>query len=321
MDEMTEHVTLTQDSIVSDSDLIDGFLSDCQLRRLSSETIEGYRSSLRITSRVLGKQGLSIRHLDKTSLMEILKYLVNQGYVYNTFLQYFAALSGFSDYLIWEEIAQTNQVTPFRKRYLKQYKNKRTIRKLISIEEMAALINSILDPRDKAILTILAKTGIRRGELINLNLEDVDWSDQSIQLKPHPKRSNCTVFFDNETAVILRRWMKARQYYGVKSDCDALFVNERGSRLRRHGVEHAVKKHAVRLGIHDPESKKVEDHFSPHCCRHWFTTQLRRNGMRRELIKELRGDSRNEAVDLYDHIDRIELKRAYLAAIPVLGIE
>jgi integrase/recombinase XerD len=318
---MTEHIILTQDSMVSDSDLIDRFLSDCQLRRLSSETIEGYRSSLRITSRVLANQGFSIRHLDKTSLIEILKHLVNQGYVYNTFLQYFAALSGFSDYLIWEGIAQTNQVTPFRKRYLRQYKKERTVRKLISVEEMAALINSILDPRDKAILTVLAKTGIRRGELINMDLEDIDWSDQSIQLKPHPKRSNCTVFFDNETAVILRRWIKGRQYYGVESNCDALFVNERGSRLQRHGVEHAVKKHAIRLGLHDPESKRVEDHFSPHCCRHWFTTQLRRNGMRRELIKELRGDSRNEAVDIYDHIDRIELKRAYLAAMPILGIE
>jgi integrase/recombinase XerD len=43
--------------------------------------------------------------------------------------------------------------------------------------------------------------------------------------------------------------------------------------------------------------------------------------MRREFIKELRGDSRNEAIDIYDHIDKKELKRAYLAAIPMLGIE
>jgi site-specific recombinase XerD len=56
-------------------------------------------------------------------------------------------------------------------------------------------------------------------------------------------------------------------------------------------------------------------------CRHWFTTHLRRNDMRREFIKELRGDSRNEAIDIYDHIDKKELKRAYLAAIPMLGIE
>ncbi len=42
--------------------------------------------------------------------------------------------------------------------------------------------------------------------------------------------------------------------------------------------------------------------------------------MRREFIKELRGDARREAMDIYDHIDKKELKMAYLAAIPLLGI-
>jgi integrase/recombinase XerD len=42
--------------------------------------------------------------------------------------------------------------------------------------------------------------------------------------------------------------------------------------------------------------------------------------MRREFIQELRGDSRKEAIDIYDHIDLKELKEAYLAAIPQLGI-
>jgi integrase/recombinase XerD len=42
--------------------------------------------------------------------------------------------------------------------------------------------------------------------------------------------------------------------------------------------------------------------------------------MQRELIKELRGDARRDAMDIYDHIDKWELKRAYLAAIPQLGI-
>lgn len=317
---MTMKLDLAPISLVSDADLIEQFVDDCKLRRLSPRTIEGYTSSLRISSQVLGRKGLSIRNLDKVSLNELLHYLLGKGYVYNTLLQYFAALSGFCDYLIWEGIVQTSQVTPFRKRYLRQYKNHSSIRKLITIEEMAKLINSIMDPRDRAILTLLAKTGIRRGELIKIDLQDIDWVEQSIQLKHHPKRSNCTVFFDTETAIILRRWIKARQNYDIKDECTALFVNERRNRLQRHGVEHSITKYAIRLGIHNPKSKKVEDHFTPHCCRHWFTTHLRRNGMRRELIKELRGDSRNEAVDIYDHIDKKELKRAYLAYIPQLGI-
>jgi len=230
-------------------------------------------------------------------------------------------LSGFCDYLVWEEITQTNPVIPFRKRYIKQYKNQYAPeRKLISVDEMSKLVNSILDPRDKAIVTLLAKTGIQRGELIRIDMGDIDWLEQSIRLKHHPKRSNCTIFFDDETARVLKRWIKARQSFDIKHGCNALFINERGGRLERHGVTHAVTKHAERVGLHNPKSKKMEDHFTPHCCRHWFTTHLRRNGMRREFIQELRGDSRNEAVDIYDHIDKKELKRAYLAAIPVLGI-
>ncbi len=42
--------------------------------------------------------------------------------------------------------------------------------------------------------------------------------------------------------------------------------------------------------------------------------------MRRELIKELRGDARRDAMDIYDHIGLKEQKHAYLAAIPQLGI-
>ena len=97
-------------------------------------------------------------------------------------------------------------------------------------------------------------------------------------------------------------------------------MGEQGKRLKRNGVYRVVTILAERVGLHDPGSNRPEDHFTPHCCRHWFTTNLRRNGMRREFIKELRGDARNEAVDIYDHIDKKELKRAYLAAIPVLGI-
>jgi integrase/recombinase XerD len=77
---------------------------------------------------------------------------------------------------------------------------------------------------------------------------------------------------------------------------------------------------AERIGLHDPNSERMEDHFSPHCCRHWFTTHLRRAGMPREFIQELRGDVRREAIDIYDHIDKKELRESYLAHIPQLGI-
>ena len=319
---MNETLEIQPDSALSEEKILLGFAEDCKLRSLSPETISGYKSRLQKTAEVLRQKGLSIIRLDKESLKIVLEYLQKQGFAYKNLLQYFAALSGLSDYLVYEENAQTNPVGPFRKRYVRQFKQQHDPeRKLISVEEMAMLINSILDPRDKALVTLLAKTGIRRGELIRVDLDDLNWVEQSIRLKAHPKRSNCVVFFDDETARVLQRWIRARQSFEIEKGCKALFVNERGGRLKRHGVLHAVTKHAQRVGLHNPKSERIEDHFTPHCCRHWFTTHLRRNGMRRELIQELRGDSRRESIDIYDHIDKSELSRAYRAAIPVLGIE
>jgi integrase/recombinase XerD len=81
-----------------------------------------------------------------------------------------------------------------------------------------------------------------------------------------------------------------------------------------------VEKVATQVGLHNPTSERMEDHFSHHCCRHWFTTHLRRAGMPREFIQELRGDVRKEAIDIYDHIDKKELRESYLAHIPQLGV-
>jgi len=70
----------------SDDELIEGFLRDCELRKLSPETIVGYKSSLRISSQILKRQGLSIKKLDKDSPGKILGFLVEQDFVYNTLL-------------------------------------------------------------------------------------------------------------------------------------------------------------------------------------------------------------------------------------------
>ncbi len=214
-----------------------------------------------------------------------------------------------------------NPVIPIRKRYLRSYKDNHDgqERQLISIEDMGRLINSEMDIRDKAIITLLAKTGMRRNELISLDVSDIDLVEQRIRLKPIAKRTNRTVFFDDECAFILRRWLRVREDLN-RTKTAALFITTWGHRVSRNYVYDAVVRAAKRVGLHDPSSKSMEDRFSPHNCRHFFTTHLRRAGMRREFIQELRGDSRKEAIDIYDHIDLKELKEAYLAAIPQLGI-
>ena len=321
----TETVNLSG-TVLANEDLIERFVRDCQMRGLSPESIRSYESSLKIISGFLESKSTSFLDVNKERLREILTYLSEErGVSPKTLENNFTALSSLFQFLAYEGLVKGNPVIPFRKRYLHHYKNPRTNsssqRRAISVEEMSDLINSILDSRDKAIVTLLAKTGIRRGELIDIDLDDIDWREQSIRLKPKSKRSNRIAFFDDECARVLQRWLRARKNYEINPECKAFFVGEHGGRLKRHGVYSAVTKHAERIGLHNPKSPREEDHFTPHYCRHWFTTHLRRNGMKREYIKELRGDSRNEAMDIYYHIDRDELRRSYLANIPTLGID
>jgi integrase/recombinase XerD len=289
---------------------------------MSQQTIRSYRSNLLTFTFFITKTGLTLNDIDNKKLKEFLQYLQNIRKVkHKTVRLYFTALSSFYDYLVYEKIADSNIVLPFRKRYLKRYKKNYDDpeRKLLSIEEMSRFVNSIMDPRDKAIAILLAKTGVRRGELLRMDIDDIDGEDHSITLKPTPKRSNRTVFFDDEGAIVLRRWLRVRDKLNPKTK--ALFVSYNTlNRLSRNGAYNAIVKHAIRLGFHNSNSSKLEDHFGPHCFRHWFTTFLLRNDMPREYVKELRGDSRHEAIDIYHHIDREELRRTYLACIPKLGI-
>jgi integrase/recombinase XerD len=149
---------------------------------------------------------------------------------------------------------------------------------------------------------------------------DISWKDYSITLKPTPKRSNRVVFFDDETAMVLRRWLSVRDKLNPKTT-KALFVSYQSlNRLDRNSVYEAITKHAEKLGFHNPSSPKIEEHFSPHCFRHFFTTWLLRNGLSRDYVKQLRGDTRGETIDIYNHLDMQDVRKAYLACVPKFGL-
>lgn len=302
---------------------IQAFVRDCELRKMTPSTVTSYASNLRDFFRYLGQRSIDdVQGIDKNAIRDYLRVLQEERKLANATVEnHLSCISSFLDYLVYEDEIESNMALMVRKRYLRRYKNVASegeSRKLITTEQLRALVDAIIIPRDRALIMILAKTGVRRGELISMDVGDVDLVSLKIRLKPKAKRSNRTVFFDEECARVLQDWLRVRQRYA--RDCDALFITEGGGRLDRNGVYLAVTKHAERLGLHDSASDRLEDHFTPHCLRHYFTTYLRRNGMPREMIQELRGDVRKEAIDIYYHIDEEQLRMAYLQYMPKLGV-
>lgn len=310
--------TSTADDINS-CDLIKRFQEDCDLRGMVSTMEYIYR--VKKYCAFLETRGKNPLTVGRDDMKAFLGQLNDKGLKYGTIKRIYTCVSAFYEFLVEEELFEYNPILPFRKYYLRRYKNDNDSesRKLISVEDASRLVNSILDSRDKCILLLLFKTGMRVSELTSLDVDDVDLDKGEVTLKLKKKRSNRVLYLDDEVITVLQRWLAARKNRKGEKD-QALFLSKVGTRIKKRSIEDLIKKHADRIGLHNPHTSRLEDRFTPHCCRHWFTTHLIRAGMPRDFVKELRGDTRSEAIDIYNHIDKKELKESYLAHVPQLGI-
>ncbi len=319
-------------NLLTTDELVELFRAECLRRNMEEESTRRYISCFGIFLDFLKERNVFVLDVTKKELEEYIDYRRRHGGKHGegvsekTLENDFAAISSFYDFAEYKEYVAKNMVIHVRKRYLRRYKEETADddqRQVISIEQMAMLINSVLSTRDKCIMLVLAKTGIRRNELIQVNLDHVNWEEQSIRLKKrgrkkHKKRNKDLVFFDDETARWMKAWLRIRET--MNPNTNAFFLNERGERIGRNAVWTMVSKYAQKVGLHNPESDLIEEHFSVHNFRHWFSTWLRKGGMDRDFIVILRGDSRKGALPIYDEISDDELRKSYLAHIPQLGV-
>ena len=299
------------------------FLQDCTTRGLTVHTIATYKCNVEAYIRFVGDplnvdMPILCKYLDHLRVMEYTRGRATLKGVCNmTIKAYFSAISTYYEYLVFIQAVKINPIPTFTKRYLSRIKeqyNGDNTRQLITIDQMRQLINQDMPIQDKAAMMLLAKTGIRRGELLSIDIEDLNLEKKEIILKPKAKRTNRLVFFDNEMVKVLQLLLEWRQ---PKARCHALFISTIGSRMRRMSPNIIVAKYGIKEGLHDPNGT-LNKRLTPHAFRHWFTTHLRRGGMPREMVQELRGDRRKDAIDIYDHIDLSELKDRYLKCMPGL---
>lgn len=303
---------------------LEDFITDCIARGLAQSTVATYRCNVRDFLDHIDKDPTDIQMNDLRAFLAHLRtmsYTVGhqrrQGVAPATLNAYFSAISSYYDFLMWEDIIDSNPIPKFRKRYLriKPQRNGENTRQVITINTMRELISLSEDPLSRAIMTFAAKTGLRKGELLAMNITDLNFEQAQFTIPAKAKRTNRLGFMDDETILILQEYLEWRE---PRAKDDALWISPFGHRMGKDGPYEITTYYARMLGIHDsrgPLNKK----FTTHCWRHCFTTHLRRSGMPRELIQELRGDRRGDAIDIYDHIDPEELRRSYLQHVPRFG--
>ena len=175
----------------------------------------------------------------------------------------------------------------------------------LDVDRMAKLLDipgdSPIVDRDRAILELLYSSGLRLAELIDLNVNDIDSRDATVQVTGKGNKDRI-VPVGRKALAALERWHKTRLSM-ANSDEIALFVSNRGQRLSHRSVQASLTYWAKRQGI---DSKVY-----PHLFRHSFASHLLESSHDLRGVQELLGHSNISSTQIYTHLDFQHLAQIY----------
>ena len=165
---------------------------------------------------------------------------------------------------------------------------KKALPKVISLHEVNAVINCTNNIKHKCIVSLLYGSGLRRAELLNLKLTDIDSKRMVIEVR------NGKGGKDRLTILSERVLTDLRDYYKEWKPTTHLFEGKKGEKYSAASVLKIVKKAAIKAGIR----KTV----TPHMLRHSFATHLLENGTDLRYIQVLLGHNSTRTTEIYTQV-------------------
>lgn len=209
-----------------------------------------------------------------------------------------SALKSFYKYLT----VRTKQLHENPVADLEYPKLRKSLPKYLTMEQSAALLKAVRgqnQTRDYAILMIFLNCGIRRSELVGLNLTDVYEDRIRVIGKGNKERF---VYFGTACRKAIDAYLIERNQK-ILTDNRALFGSRDGNRISVTAVHRLVKKALLQAGL-DP------DQFSAHKLRHTAATMMLSGGVDVKTVQEVLGHENLNTTQIYTHIENTELKIA-----------
>jgi integrase/recombinase XerC len=277
-------------------------------RDASPHTIRSYGDDLAVFSTYLGEalgEGADPTSADPRRLRAYAAWLSSRGYAASTIARRLASLRSFYKYLRRRGVVPKNPAG-----LLRNPKQPRRLPRLLRIEEVIQLLDGIptAEPagvRDRAMFETLYGGGLRVGELVALDLVDLDSDDGLVRARGKGRRERlCPV--GSEAVRWLRQWLALRT--PERADEPAVFLNRFGRRLTARSVGRLLQNHLTALGL--------DWGASPHTLRHSFATHLLDRGADLRSVQELLGHRRLTTTQIYTHVSSDRLRDAYKEAHP-----
>ena len=251
-----------------------------------------------------------IRKIDTSEVFDFLSYLANDrnpdpdspasdlGIAASSRARKLSAIKSFFKYLT----VRTKQLEENPVAELEYPKLRKSLPKYLTLEESARLLQSVSgqnEKRDYAILMLFLNCGIRRSELVGLNLTDVYEDRIRVVGKGNKERF---VYFGSACRKAIDAYLAERNKI-VLSDNRALFGSRDGNRVSVSAVHRLVKKALLQAGLDSTQ-------FSAHKLRHTAATMMLSGGVDVKTVQEVLGHENLNTTQIYTHIENTELKIA-----------
>ena len=273
------------------SELIDIFLSAKRVEGCSDKSMHYYRSTLNNAIRKIGK---NIRHITTDDLRSYLNdYQQTSGATKVTVDNIRRILSSFFSWLEDEDYIVKSPV-----RRIHKVKVGKTVKETYSDEALEQMRDHCEGIRDLALIDLLASTGMRVGELVKLNRNDIDFENRECIVTGKGDKQR-RVYFDARTKIHLQRYFAERI-----DDNPALFVSLLApyDRLQISGVEIRLRRLGRELNI-----PKVH----PHKFRRTLATMAIDKGMPIEQVQHLLGHQSLDTTLQYAMVNQTNVKMSH----------
>ncbi|MCD1259244.1 tyrosine-type recombinase/integrase [Paenibacillus athensensis] len=279
-------------------------------RNLSLKSIQAYRSDL---NGVLA--WYQARALPSITMENLQLYLEELSLTYNlkdtTIKRKYISIKAFFNFLVHKQELTASPLSEFGKKF----KQSKRIPKVLSVLEVEKLLNSPQEQmkrlrtsfrkwiciRNNAIIELLYVIGIRIGELVGIDLENMDLTERTIVILGKGRKERILYISSNEVVEKIQMWLRVRPHLQPKTN--ALFINKYGERLSIYSIEDIYATYR--------DLSNISKNSTPHFLRHSFATHLLNNGADLRAVQEILGHSSVSTTQIYTEVS-VERKKEVL---------
>ena len=254
----------------------------------SEQTIVNYLRAVEYMCKHTGKNPVD------TEIDEVTDYLYQLQYqkfrAWRTIKIYVAGLRWFYTHIV------DNEKFAFKIPYPKEEQDLPII---LSRNELFKLFTAAENPKHKLMLIMTYASGLRRNELLNLKIEDVDTNDGKFRLRINRSKGNK----DRYTVLSKEILPHLREYYKSYKPTTYLFNgNKKGEPMSAGGLRHALKMANKKAGIKD---------VNLHILRHCFASHALEDGMNISTLQHILGHKSLKTTMIYLHVSEIPLLKGF----------